>query len=123
MRWWTDLQFMIVALRRLRRAAELATRSTPAAHQVRAALAAFDAALPSLKTIRNIGEHFDSYALDSPGRHDKWIDRRQLEVGEWDGTTFRWLRQRDGRYHELNTNDALAAAERLYDAVRRTALP
>lgn len=55
MRWWTDLQFMIVALRRLRRAAELATRSTPAAHQVRAALAAFDAALPSLKTLRNIG--------------------------------------------------------------------
>ena len=76
-----------------------------------------------LATMRNIGEHFDSYALDSPGRHDKWIDRRQLEVGEWDGTTFRWLRQRDGRYHELNTNDALAAAERLYDAVRRTALP
>lgn len=119
MRWWTDLQFMIVALRRLRRAAELAARSTSAAHDVRAALTAFDAALPSLKTMRNVGEHIDSYALDSPRRHGKSIDRRQLEVGEWDGTTFRWLRQRDGRYHELNTSVALAAAERLYDAVRR----
>lgn len=123
MRWWADLQFMIVALRRLRRAAELASRNTTAGPEVRAALTAFDAALPSIKTMRNVGEHIDSYALDSPRRHDKAIDRRQLEVGEWDGTTFRWLRQRDGRCHKLNTTEALAAAERLYDALRRAALP
>lgn len=119
MRFWTDLQFFIVSLRRLRRAAELATRSDTAAQDVRAALDAFDAAVPSLKTMRNIGEHVDSYALDSPQRHDKSIDRRQLEVGEWDGTTFRWLRKRDGSYHALDTDVALASAGSLYDAVRR----
>lgn len=119
MRWWADLQFLIVALRRLRRAGELAAHSPAATAVIQDALKDFDQALPSLATMRNIGEHLDAYALDSPKRHDKSIDRRQLEVGSWDGTTLHWLVKQDGSDHELDIDVALSAAGRFYDALRR----
>lgn len=56
MRWWADLQFFIVALRRLRRAAELARRVPSIANSISSALKTFDTALPSLFTMRNVGE-------------------------------------------------------------------
>jgi hypothetical protein len=118
LRWWTDLQFLVIALRRLRRAGELALRSNTAAPAVKVALDEFDHGLPSLRTMRNIGEHIDAYAADSPKRYDKSIDRRQLEVGSWNGRTFRWLVKQDGTQHELDTEAALAAAERFYDDLR-----
>jgi hypothetical protein len=40
--------------------------------------------------MRNIGEHADEYAVDSPKRHVKTLGRKQLEVGSWDGQTFKW---------------------------------
>src|SRR5438105_1232151 len=79
-RWWADLQFLIVALRRLRRAAELALRADSRGGSVAAAIEAFDARLPGLLVMRNVGEHIDSYALDDPKRHHSEIDRRQLQV-------------------------------------------
>jgi len=114
MQWWTDLGFLMVALLRLRRAAGVLLETTYTSDETRSALAAFDAATPSLRLMRNVGEHADIYAIDSPNRHVKTIDRRQLEVGEWDGTTFRWLRE------QLNIDIALAAAEELYGVLRKT---
>jgi hypothetical protein len=114
MRWWTDLGFLIVALLRLRRAAGIVLGTTYASDELRSALATFDAAIPSLRLMRNIAEHADDYALDSPKRHVKTIDRRQLEVGQWDGTTFYWLQETDGTPHQLNVDLALAAAEDVF---------
>jgi hypothetical protein len=120
MRWWADLGFLMVALLRLRQAARLLLRTTYASDELRSALKAFDAATPSLRLMRNVGEHADSYAIDHPKRHVKTIDRRQLEVGEWDGTIFRWLHEADGTRHQLNVDQALAAAEDLWTVLRET---
>jgi hypothetical protein len=86
-----DFQFLVVALRRLRRAAELACKLDRIAPDVRIALAAFDLDLPMLLTMRNVGEHVDDYAADAPWRKHKAITRRHRQVGSWDGRTFSWL--------------------------------
>lgn len=116
MRWWTDLQFLIVALRRLRRTAELAARTDPS-NSLREAMADFDAQLPGLRVMRNVGEHIDAYAVDTPGRHHREVDRRQLQVGGWDGRIYRWLLDKDGEWLELDVEKAKTAAEQLFEAV------
>jgi hypothetical protein len=114
-RWWTDFQFLVISLWRLRSAAVLAIRSHSAPSPLKTALGAFDQALPDLRRMRNVGEHADEYALDR-GR-DRAVDRRHLQAGAFDGTTFLWLRGR------LNLDQALVAAENLYRAIRAGAEP
>jgi hypothetical protein len=109
-----DFQFLIVALRRLRRAAELAARVPCVQAYVADAIREFDKSLLGLRKMRNAGEHVDAYAVDDAKRHHREIDRRQLQVGSWDGKVFRWL---EG---ELDTDSALDAAEKLYLALRDT---
>lgn len=116
MRWWTDLGFMILALLRLRRAAALPLKTMYGSATLRAALRHFDASLPGLRLMRNVGEHAHDYAVEQG--YAKEIDRRQLEVGQWDETTFRWLQNTDGTPHELNIDEALAAAENLWAVLR-----
>jgi hypothetical protein len=111
-RWWTDLQFFIVALSRLRRSARIAASAPSAAMPVRAALTAFDNAVPDLRDMRNIGEHADEYALDSKGRRVKSIDSRQLEVGRWNGQTYEWLDR------SLDVDAALAGGKVLFKALQ-----
>jgi hypothetical protein len=123
LRWWADLQFLIIALRRLRRAVRIVAGEDGIDTALPTALARFDAALPSLQTMRNISEHIDAYALDSPHRHNRTIDRRQLEAGSWDGSTFRWRTKPDGTAHELNIDKALDAARELYDALQEAEAP
>lgn len=103
--WWIDLQFFIVALRRLRRAAELATRVPRQREAIRAAIAAFDEDLPDLRLLRDVGEHIDAYALGAG--YEKSVRWRQLQVGGWDGKTFQWLGI------DLDAEKALEAARQL----------
>jgi hypothetical protein len=110
-RWWADLQFFIVALRRLRRAVELSGRLTDHGEEIRAVLDEFDEALPALRSMRDVGEHIDDYASDSSRRRHP-VNRRQLQVEEWDGATLRWLDA------SLNVDDAMAAAEQLFAHLR-----
>jgi hypothetical protein len=116
-RWWADLEFLVAALRRLRRAAQLATRvsNTGPAAAVSAALTDFDVTLPGLATMRNVGEHIDDYALNAPTRHHHEVRSGQLQVGSWEGTVFDWLG------HQLDIDVALAAAEKLFYAVEQAA--
>lgn len=107
-RWWAGLQFLIVALRRLRRTAQLAASIPAAADVMEHALETFDTALPALARMRNVGEHIDDYAVDAPRRNHKNVDRRQVQVGRFDGVTYTWLGG------ALNVDDALAAGERSY---------
>jgi hypothetical protein len=111
-RWWTDLQFFILALARLRRYAQVALAAPSAADHVQAALAVFDRAVPGLRLMRNIGEHGDEYALNRSRRREKSIGSRQLEVGLWNGQTYQWLGT------ELNVDEALEAAKALFAALR-----
>jgi len=114
-RWWADLQFFIVALRRLRREAELAGRVTMAKDSMAFALQNFDTALPQLSLLRNVGEHIDDYAVDSPKRRHKDVNRQALQVGSWDGTTYQWLGK------SLKIDVAHDAAHTLFAAVSSAA--
>jgi hypothetical protein len=117
LRWWADLQFLIVALRRLHRAAELAASADDDGGRLRAAIERFDRRLPALAVMRNVGEHLDAYGGDSPTRHRKTIDRRQLQVGTFDGRTYQWLLDEEGHSLELDIHEAKAAAEELFSAI------
>ena len=112
MRWWADVQLLVVMLRRLRRTAELAIKVPRAQSDIQQALSEFDRRLPALRTMRNVGEHIDAYALDR-GRNAS-ISRRGLQVGSWDGTTLSWLG------NSLNADEALASAEALTTAIGRS---
>ena len=112
LRWWADLQFLIVALSRLRRSAQIAQSVATASAAIESAIREFDQALPCLKTMRNIGEHVESYAVDDPKRHNKSVSHSQLQVGQWDGTVYVWLGE------SLNIDVALDAAQKLLGAVR-----
>jgi hypothetical protein len=105
-RWHADLQFLIIALRRLRRAAELAARVPQVSDALKAAIEEFDKALPGLAKMRNVGEHIDDYLLGT-GRL-KEVRKGALQVSTWDGTVFNWLDV------ELNIDIALEAAQTLF---------
>ena len=112
-RWWADLQFLIVSLTRLRRSIEIAKKVSVAKNDLAKALKVFDRSLPDLKTMRNVGEHIDNYANDQ-GRN-KNVNRRELQVGSWDGTTYIWLGK------SLNIDDANRAGKELFQELQNVA--
>jgi hypothetical protein len=111
-RRWADWQFLIVALRRLQRAAELGATTPTGAKVITAALVQFRSQIPGLTTMRNVAEHIDSYAVDDPKRHHKSVDRWQLQVGQLSSDEYVWLG------HTLNAAHVKATAEALFVAVR-----
>jgi hypothetical protein len=111
MRRWADVQFLLIALRRVRRAGELAKQVKAVRPEVEAAICAFDAAVPSLAVMRNVGEHIEDYATDS-GR-DRSISRSQLSVGRWNSDSFEWLG------HTIDFEEGQKAAENLSDVIRQ----
>jgi hypothetical protein len=106
LRRWADFQFLIAALYKLRRSALLAASVPVIETDIRSALHEFDEALPMLKSMRDIDEHFEDYALEKGKR--KGLSRKTLEVGAFDDTTFEWLG------YELNVDAALNASQRLF---------
>jgi len=104
------LRVFIVALTRLRRAAVLAAKVPAIKDAITAGLAEFDAALPMVKNMRDVAEHFDDYALDKGRRPG--ISRKSLEVGAFSDTVFNWLG------HELDADVALSAGERLFMSMK-----
>jgi len=106
-----DLEFLIVALRRLRRAAGLAARVEFVEPALRTAIDDFDKALPNLVKMRNVSEHFDDYTMDGQWRRHRDVQPGQLQVFSWDGTEYEWL---DGSF---NIDIACVAARRLSLAV------
>lgn len=112
LRWWADLQFLIVMLRRLRRSASIAAFVPPIAD----ALAEFDRSLPGLAQMRNVGEHIDAYAMNDPKRHHQDVDSSGLQVGSWGYPVYSWLG------HNLNVDEAVKAADQLFIAVKSAAI-
>lgn len=111
LRRWADFDFLIVALMRLRRAAQLAADLSELKTAPAPAIAEFDNSLPGLKDMRNVAEHIDEYAVDQ-GRK-KTILRQSLEVStmDADGPTLHWLETR------LNARAAVRASETLFAAI------
>ncbi|MGC1165837.1 MAG: hypothetical protein WA862_07010 [Solirubrobacterales bacterium] len=109
-RRWADFQFLVISLRRLRLAGLLAAKHEVSRAAIRSAIREFDESLPDLQKMRNVGEHIDDYAFE--GGRDRSVDRRALQVGSFDSTTLEWLGER------LNVDEALAAAENLYRAIK-----
>jgi hypothetical protein len=109
-RRWSDFDFLVVAITRLRRAAGIAAEIPEIKPQISDAIAEFGKALPSLKRFRDVAEHVDDYALNR-GRHA--VARQQLEVSciSGDGPTLEWLG------HQLNASEALRASRRLFRAI------
>jgi hypothetical protein len=107
-----DFQFLVVALRRLKRAAEIATRVSSVRPSLKTAIAEFDRKLPFLNKMRNVGEHIDSCAIDDPKRHHGDVQRIQLQVASCNDEGFTWLDQ------ELKYDVALEASEHLFRAIK-----
>ena len=59
-----DWEFLIVSLYRLQRAAQIVTATERGVTEVIPALVQFRKQVPGQKTMRDVGEHFDDYALD-----------------------------------------------------------
>ena len=106
-----DLHFLLVALTRLRRAVGLVTRVEELRERLVDHLIQFDRNVPSLRTLRNVAEHFDDYTVGS-GRVTQ-VKRHQLQawslVDDADrGLVWRWLD------HEFAIDLAIQAATQLY---------
>ena len=112
-RKWADFDFLIVALTRLRCAAQLAAGVPQFQSSLVAAVEQFDRALPGLKGIRDVAEHIDEYALDQ-GRK-KSVARQSLEVStmEEEGPTLHWLGT------SLNALEALQGSQILFTAIKQ----
>ena len=104
---WADFSFLIIALCRLERIVGILKGDAV----IDAALSEFTAKLPGIRKLRDIGEHVDEYAVDSPSRHHKGYGRAGLQVATF-GVTFEWYDQ------SVNIDDALAAAQTLFAAVQ-----
>jgi hypothetical protein len=112
MRWWADLQFLILALCRLRLAVKIACKVPAVIDDMEAALLNFYWVLPDLTRLRNVGQHIDEYSVDSSSRRHKKVSRKQTLVGSRNGTVYEWLGV------QLNVCDALIAAEELYGVLQ-----
>jgi len=112
LRKWADFDFLIVCLTRLRRAARLAAALPELRSLLAVAVAAFDAAVPDLKRMRDVAEHIDDYAADR-GKNSAVL-RQALEVSSLsdDGPTLRWLGVR------LNATEALMASQALFEVIK-----
>jgi hypothetical protein len=110
-RRWADIQFFIVSLMQVRRAAILATKIPVIADDILEAIREFDTTLPMLKNMRDVAAHFDDYAMDQGQRKD--IKRKSLEVAVIGDTVFQWLG------YELNADVALLAAQQLFASIKR----
>lgn len=67
-RRWADFEFLIIALTRLRRAANIARSIPRISSQIAKAIDEFHNTLPIIKMQRDIAKHIDKYAVNSARR-------------------------------------------------------
>jgi len=75
---WVDADFLILALRNAKRAAEFAAEgaSATAVGVIDAAVKQFDQAVPGLEDARNMIEHFNEYEQGTGNRQQPGVSRR-----------------------------------------------
>ena len=111
-RKWADFDFLIVCLTRFHRFAKLVASIPEVKPHLTIPLQEFQAALPTLKRMRDVAEHFDDYAVDKGRLSD--VKRQALEVSSMndEGTVLNWLDV------ELNSQEALVACQKLFMAIK-----
>jgi hypothetical protein len=97
LRLWADLQMLLVALRRLRRSAELAALAPMVGDDLCVAIAAFDRPLPDLWRLENIETSFECAPV--------------AVADDWSGPVIRWPGG------ALNIDEALGCSEALVAAM------
>ncbi len=109
-----DFEFLAVALVRFRRAASLASKVAKLKTVMDRAIAEFDAAIPDLKTLRDVAEHFDDYAVGEGRNKSLSADefKSNLQVKSWSEDKFEWLGM------TLDFNDSRHACEKLFAVIQ-----
>jgi len=108
-----DFEFLLISLRKLRRAAELVQRIPPVQLDMDLAIKRFDSALPYLAVLRNASEHFDE--------HLEGRDRGKCLVQNYPSSFSTFLESKGGYVwlnKDINFQDCLNASGALFDAVR-----
>ncbi|WP_131993062.1 hypothetical protein [Dokdonella fugitiva] len=102
-----DVHFLTISLRRLRIVVSALEHVPELQGAIRAALEAFDTRLPWVKSIRDVFEHLEDYAIDSNRRKS---DRCRRELQVWSATEndVNWLG------FDIDWREALLAAENLH---------
>lgn len=118
-RWFTDLQFLIILLRRMERLARMASTVATDPEPLHQARQVFLSAAPDVRTMRNVTAHIDDYALDRPTRYDKAVRRQHLQNASWRYPEFGWLHRPHGTRRVLNVETARDAAVEIYLAIVR----
>lgn len=114
----TDVFGLILALFRLRLAAQLTARIGDSGTRIEPELKKFDAEIPDVKKLRNVAMHFDEYALGTLNRRNKigdpprYVSTEDLWEVITDDQSATWLGVR------LNYSEVDLAARNLYDAVQ-----
>ena len=114
-----DAYLFVLALRSVRRAAELVADLTTGLQRdaIEQALSEFDAAFPTAKDIRDVLDRFDDYALG----HGKLQDEiRAFSTNEWyerGTTTYRLSVGVDGKVLSVEITAAARASQALRHAV------
>lgn len=106
-----DVHFLVIALRRLRTVATTLRHAPQVWDSVHSAIQAFDAKLPWLKPLRDVFEHLEDYAVDSPLRRTG-TSRRELQVWRAGEYGMQWLG------YDVDWNKAELAAADLYEAMK-----
>jgi len=82
----SDAQFLLIALWRLRIAAERGSKLADSSTQVVTALEVFDQAFPRLRNLRHVLMHYDNYVVENDlrrntyGGSDTLVNRRDVEA-------------------------------------------
>ncbi len=114
-----DVTGLILALWRLRLAAEMPHRIENSDDSLAPALATFDRAVPNLTKLRNVTMHFDNYATgtgdrkNTVGEPPRLVEAKDLWALRCDAAGFEWLEVR-ADYETTET-----AARALYDAIQK----
>ena len=101
-----DFHFLVTALTRLRKAAELVAEFSDIAREIKQ----FDDVLPDLSRIRNVQEHIEEYRLGKG--HNKQVNANELLTIVFDHNRLVWLG------YEIRVDDALQVSDCLFQAIR-----
>lgn len=113
-RLWFDWQALMTHLWRMRKAALLLGKAPLAHSQVQKAVAAFDKALPALKTCRDVFEHMEAYVFEDDKRHYPYIGNGSLQVGTVSNDSFSWAIDEA----DFSLKEAAIASSNLYYTIK-----
>jgi len=112
-RRWADFEFLVIALIRLRKIANLIVKEIKTTKDIiEPAIKEFDKNLPNLKKVRDVTLHIDDYAMDN-GRLDD-VSRYELEVGEFGDEEWNWLGCK------INSSKAYSVSLQLFRAIQNS---